>query len=176
MYPGNGSLHSHYIQMKEQLFVHTDHYPCRNMDSSSRTFALVIFCLLSLHGSKANLQNVYLTPTKKPLQCHEIAVMEIRSVVKCALHCVGNLYSCAGFVYDRNENSQLQCIVCLLYDVKTSPTTVETSSTAVSIMPEISRNTGEIPFGQKSIDSRFIYIFTQFIHACAYTKNNISLT
>ena len=113
----------------------------------SRTFALVIFCLLSLHGSKANLQNVYLTHTKKPLQCHEMIGMEIRSVVECALRCVGNLYSCAGYVYDRNENSQRQCIVCFIYDVKTSPTTVETSSTTVSIMPEIDRNTGEMPFG-----------------------------
>ena len=140
------------------------------MYPSSRTFKLVIFCLSSLHGSMANLENVYLTPTKKPLQCHEIAAMEIRSNVECALQCVSNLYSCAGYVYDRNVNSQLQCIVCFIYDVKTSPTTVETSSTTVTIMPEINRNTGEISFGQKSIDSRFIYIFTQFIHSCAYTK------
>ena len=78
-----------YNYLYKQIILFVEIYP------SSITFKLVIFCLSSLHGSKANLENVYLTPTKEPLQCHEIAAMEIRSNVECALQCVSNLYSCA---------------------------------------------------------------------------------
>ena len=107
---------------------------------------LITLRLLYLPESKTNSSiNVYFTSTKKPLQCHEITLIEVRSEVDCALQCVNNLYSCVGYVYDRTGHFHFQCNRCFIYDNITSPVTGETSNTTISNMPDINKNTGEIP-------------------------------
>ena len=119
----------------------------QKMPNSYGIVVLITLWLLHLPGSRANNgTNIYFTTTKKPLQCHEITSIIVRSEVECALHCVGNLYSCAGYVYDNNENSHFECNGCFIYDDKTSPVAVEISSTSITSMPDINKNTGEIPF------------------------------
>ena len=108
---------------------------------------LITIRLLHLRGSRANNDtNVYFTTTKRPLQCHEVTSIMARSEVDCALHCVGNLYSCAGYVYDNNEKSHFECNVCFIYDDISSPVIVGISNTAIISMPDINKNTGEIQF------------------------------
>ena len=108
---------------------------------------LITLRLLYLPLSKTNSSiNVYFTSTKKPLQCHEITLIEVRSEVDCALHCVSNLYSCVGYVYDSIGHFHFECNGCFIYDDITSPVTVKTSNASIIIMPDINKNTGEINF------------------------------
>ena len=85
----------------------------------------------------------YFSPTRKPLQCHEIRHINVRSTIECALYCTGNLYSCAGYVHDRKDIAQFQCDVCYIYDVKKPLVTIRASLNKIINMPELNKETGE---------------------------------
>ena len=55
-----------------------------------------------------------------------------------------DLYSCVGYVHDRNRSTNVECDICFIYDVTTPPVTVSPSNNRVSGMPEISKEIGEI--------------------------------
>ena len=102
---------------------------------------------LLLHGTAADSgDNIHFTSSKKPLQCHEIISISARSAVECSLQCLNNVYSCAGYVFDRMENSTFQCKTCFIYDVTTPLVTVQASDSVVTRMPRIDIGSGKIPF------------------------------
>ena len=84
----------------------------------------------------------YFTANWKPLQCHEIKSIEVRSTIDCCLYCMKNVYSCAGYMLDRNGNSELQCDVCYIYGVTTPLDTIQHMNNRVSGMPAINKKSG----------------------------------
>ena len=128
------------------LILKTNNYFCRTMEFYFGILVLITLRLFHLPGSRANDDNnVYFTTTKKPLQCHKVELIEVRSEVECALYCMAELYSCAGYVCDWNGNSHFECNGCFIFDHTRSPVTVEISNTTVTSTPDINKNTGEIP-------------------------------
>ena len=127
---------------------------CRKMSGYRfflRTWVLSIF----LPGTTASLDNdTHFTSTGKPLQCHEINAFYARSTIECSLHCKDFLYSCAGYTYERNKGRyQLQCEVCLIYDVGTAMVTANVTNSTATGMPKINKAAGE-----KNSESKMIFI------------------
>ena len=103
-------------------------------------FSTLYICL---HGANANIyQTSYFTSSTKPLECHEIKRLDARSTVDCALHCLNDIYSCAGSVNDRHGNNHVRCDVCFIHDVDTPVTTINASNSTVTSMPEINKESG----------------------------------
>ena len=90
------------------------------------------------------------TSNRKILQCHEIKPFNVRSAIECALQCVRDLYSCAGYVLERAENKNICCEVCLIYDVTTQLVNVNLQNNRTSGLPEISKETGEMVYEFKA--------------------------
>ena len=84
----------------------------------------------------------YFTDNWKPLQCHEIRYIEVRSTIDCCLVCMRNLYSCAGYTLEGTGNNGLQCDVCYIYDVTTPLVTIQHTNNRVSGMPEVNKKAG----------------------------------
>ena len=115
------------------------------MEFPGRFAMLNILCSLA-RGATANLTGgTYFTPTAKPLQCHEIKHINVRSTVDCALYCNGNLHSCAGYVHDYNTIPQFPCDICFIYDETTALVTISGSRSKMISMPDLNKATGGIP-------------------------------
>ena len=100
-----------------------------------------------LRGAAADVgDNIRFTSSRKPLQCHEIISISARSPVECSLQCLNNVYSCAGYVFDRMENSTFQCKTCFIYDVSTPLVAVQASDSVVTRMPRIDMGSGKYHF------------------------------
>ena len=95
----------------------------------------------------------YFRSTRKPLQCHEIKSMNVRSSGECALYCTDDLYSCAGYVFDSKNASGRRCDVGFIHDVTNPLVAVRTSPSSVSMLTEIDKQTGKILFEMKHIDA-----------------------
>ena len=108
---------------------------------------IVTLCIVNVYlcGTVTGSYNyTYFAPTPKPLQCHEIRRINVRSTTECALYCMGNLYPCAGYVRDRKDIAPFQCDVCYIYDVKTPLVTIRASGNNLIHIPELNKETGEI--------------------------------
>ena len=110
--------------------------------SWTRLVFYVCFSHAAIHFAAADYASTNFTNNHKPLQCHAIKSVAVRSEVDCALHCMADLYSCAGYVLDRNENT---CDVCFIYDVTTPLVTVNRPQGSASCVRDIHReNNGRI--------------------------------
>ena len=82
----------------------------------------------------------------KPLQCHTIDSFIIgdglRSVLECAMKCVGDLYSCVGYVLSSTSNDTIKCEVCWIYDVTDEVILATNDSTVTIYTPTESRQKG----------------------------------
>ena len=85
----------------------------------------------------------HFAPTPKPLQCHYNSHINVRSRIECALYCMGNLYSCAGYVHERKDIARFQCDMCYIYDVKKPLVTIRASRNKTINMPKLNKETGE---------------------------------
>ena len=106
--------------------------------------------LVTVSSVTGHNATAYFTDNRKPLQCHEIESREVRSAVDCCLHCIRNLYSCAGYTLDRNGNSDLRCSVCYIYDVTTPLVTIPPPNNGVSGMPDINKTIGKDKLWRKT--------------------------
>ena len=87
---------------------------------------------------------------RKLLQCHKTKSTDVRSVVECALYCIADLYSCAGYVLLRSENKTHQCDVCFIYDLTTPLVTINRPPHVISGVREINKEDGRIACRIKS--------------------------
>ena len=85
----------------------------RNMGNLDGVLLLTTVTLL-LAAATANRDEVYFSPTEKPLQCHEIRTTDVRSTVQCALQCLESTYSCVGYLLNTTEGSNFQCDICFI--------------------------------------------------------------
>ena len=128
-----------YIVVFMNLFLSTD-----KMRLSVEVLILSIVSSYLCGTLRGGDDYTYISPTPKPLQCHEIRRIIVRSTTECALYCTGNLYSCAGYLHDRKDIAQFQCDVCYIYYVKKPLVTIRASSNKIINMPELNKETGEI--------------------------------
>ena len=107
-----------------------------------------LFCAVAVMCSPCQAEwqgnNAYFLPTLKPMHCHDIQIHHVRSVVKCALHCQANCYSCLGFSVTTFIPFGYECHVCFIFDTKTRMTIAPIPSNNVaSFMPMCSQHGGE---------------------------------
>ena len=115
---------------------------------------ILMLSTLRLHGIAAYLgDNVHFTSSKKPLECHEKITVGARSALECSLQCLNNLYSCAGYVFGRRENSTFHCDACFIYDVTTPLVKVQASNNTITRMPRIDLGSGKV-LGLNSLSGR----------------------
>ena len=153
-------------------FLTTISKACRILDHNKMTsvsrgiLTLLIVQVLIVKNTSANMDNAtsYFTFTRKPLQCHNLRSVDVRSSVECALNCMKDLYWCSGYVYDSNDASGLRCDVCFIHDVTTPLVTVRTSPSSVSILTEIDKQTGKILLELKRYSVHSEYITITFIY------------
>ena len=100
----------------------------RSLDHSKMTLpslwilaTMFVMYVLSVSSSSAIMDNAnsHFKSTRKPLQCHKIKSVDVRCSLECVLHCLKDLYSCAGYVFDHKGASGLGCDVCFIHDVTT---------------------------------------------------------
>ena len=106
---------------------------------------ILMLSTLRLHGIAAYVgDNVHFTSSKKPLECHEKITVGARSALECSLQCLNNLYSCAGYVFGKMENSTFHCDACFIYDVTTPLVKVQATNNTITRMLRIDVGSGKI--------------------------------
>ena len=88
----------------------------------------------------------YMWTASKPLECHVIDTYiideDLRSVVDCAIKCLGDLYSCVGYVLSTTKDAAVKCEVCWIYDVSDNLIPATNDSNITVYMPVENRQEG----------------------------------
>ena len=141
----------------------------RTMPISHGILTLLIVQVLIACTSATILDNatLYQTSTGKPLQCHEIKTVDVRSSMECALYCMKDLYSCTGYVFDNEDVAGRRCDVCFIHDVTTPLVAVKTSPSSISMLSANDKQSGKMLFKLKS---HSVHYRSQLIFSMIPTK------
>ena len=116
----------------------------------------------------------YMWTSSKPLECHVIDTYIIdkglRSVVDCALKCLGDLYSCVGYVLLTTRDAAVKCEVCWIYDVSDNLISATNQSNITVYMPVECRREG----GCNDLQGR-LWIYVQHVNLASFWGRPVNL-